>query len=101
MADWFEATTWSITRVSATEISERFVLVDYGGGITRRRAKDSALNWIRPTFKEAKNCLIAYHNDVVAECEQRLHDARESLANAYAMPEPADPASQPKEHSDA
>jgi hypothetical protein len=53
-----------------------------------RQYKDNASSWIRPTFEEAKACLVAHLEREVTRYARRLKRAEQNLESARKLEQP-------------
>jgi len=86
VADRYKATVKPIT---VTKSSEQFVTYEYcdwnGRIASRRQAKDGSSDWIRPTFEQAKMCLVSHYADTVSSINSRLAQAKNDLEKAQGL----------------
>lgn len=69
MKIWYEALLGKIRKVELERETNKFVILR---GHTYKDAKDSDWRWFRPTFKEAKQCLIDKKTKEIASAKRIL-----------------------------
>ena len=79
---WYEADRWAGIHPVEIEHETAFCVYLANG---RRREKNSAAVWLRPTWEEAKECLVTYYTSAVIRAEQQLEASRKRLAEAESL----------------
>lgn len=69
MKIWYEALFGEIRKVEIERETNKFVILQMN---KRRDAKDSDWRWFRPTFEEAKQCLVDQKTKEIAIARQTL-----------------------------